>query len=261
MLPAIRIASPCTADWERMAGDDRARHCAQCNLDVYSLSAMTEHEIGRLIAATKGQRLCGRFYRRADGTILTRNCPVGFRTLVRRVSRIAGTALSAAMSVGFAVAQTQQTQKGSALTQIAPAESGIEVVVVDESGAVIPKAQVFVGDGGRADVAKGISDSLGEYRAHSLTPGSYVLTVSSPGFRTHAETISIRSRETMRLRVELGVLGAVMGEILWVSNLAPEPTPSTGVPDFLPEPERKQAAPVTTTAKGIKKSKTKPATK
>jgi hypothetical protein len=39
-----------------------------------------------------------RFYRRADGTILTRNCPVGLSAVRRRVARVAGSALSAVVA-------------------------------------------------------------------------------------------------------------------------------------------------------------------
>ena len=30
LLSAIQIASPCTADWNAMTGDDRARFCGEC---------------------------------------------------------------------------------------------------------------------------------------------------------------------------------------------------------------------------------------
>jgi len=198
MPPEIRIASPCTADWERMTGDQRVRHCAECNLDVYNFSAMTSREVEELLTASRGKRLCGRFYRRADGTMLTNDCPVGFRAVVRRVSRVAGAVLSAAMSTSFAVAQTPQ--KGTALTQIAPAEAGVEVVVADETGAVIPKAQVLLQDEKGAEIAKGLSNERGEYRVTALPAGPYVLTVHSWGFATYHGTVTIRSRETTRSR-------------------------------------------------------------
>src|SRR5215471_14218962 len=105
----IRIASPCSADWDKMSGDDRVRHCMECNLNVYNFSAMTQTEVERLLGASQG-RICARFYRRADGTILTQDCPRGLRAVVRRVSRIAGTALSAVMSVGVGAGQTSPQQ-------------------------------------------------------------------------------------------------------------------------------------------------------
>ncbi len=82
-LENIRIASPCTASWEKMAGDERARHCAECHLNVYNISAMTRREAEQLITSHEG-RLCLRFYRRNDGTVLTQDCPRGLRAVVKR---------------------------------------------------------------------------------------------------------------------------------------------------------------------------------
>ena len=95
-LEQVRVAAPCTADWEKMVGDERMRYCDRCSLHVYNLSGMTRREAEALVAGTEG-RLCVRFYRRADGTILTRNCPVGLRALKRRVARVAGATLSAVL--------------------------------------------------------------------------------------------------------------------------------------------------------------------
>jgi hypothetical protein len=83
-LSEIRIASPCTASWEEMQGDDRVRFCQHCRLNVYNLSAMPRPEAEALIKEKEG-RLCVRFYRRRDGTVLTNNCPVGFRAARRAV--------------------------------------------------------------------------------------------------------------------------------------------------------------------------------
>ena len=70
-----------------MIGGDQARFCGQCQLNVYNLSAMSKFEAEALIARTEG-RLCVRFYRRKDGSILTDNCPIGLRALKRRAFRI-----------------------------------------------------------------------------------------------------------------------------------------------------------------------------
>ena len=76
-LRNVKVASPCPADWDRMIGDERARFCGQCELNVYNLSAMSTLEAESLIARTEG-RLCVRYYRRKDGSIITQDCPVGF---------------------------------------------------------------------------------------------------------------------------------------------------------------------------------------
>src|SRR5712691_7472872 len=86
-LRNVKVASPCPADWDRMIGDERARFCGQCELNVYNLSAMSTLEAESLIARTEG-RLCVRYYRRKDGSIITQDCPVGLRRLKQRAARI-----------------------------------------------------------------------------------------------------------------------------------------------------------------------------
>jgi hypothetical protein len=85
-LRNVKVASPCPADWDRMIGD-RVRFCGQCELNVYNLSAMSTLEAESLIARTEG-RLCVRYYRRKDGSILTQDCPVGLRVSKQRAARI-----------------------------------------------------------------------------------------------------------------------------------------------------------------------------
>ncbi len=96
-LDNVRVAAPCSVDWERMIGNERIRFCAQCNLNVYNLSGMSRTEAEHLIARSEG-RLCVRFYRRTDGTILTRNCPVGLRGLKQRLTRTASAVASMVLS-------------------------------------------------------------------------------------------------------------------------------------------------------------------
>lgn len=86
VLDAIEIAAPCHASWEDMKGSDRLRFCGLCQKNVYNLSAMTRAEAVDLIEAAEG-RFCGRLFRRADGTVLTADCPVGLKEQARRAAR------------------------------------------------------------------------------------------------------------------------------------------------------------------------------
>ena len=78
VLPNIRVASPCKADWNAMAPVDgeRVRHCGDCKKNVYNLSNMTRDEAEAVIVAHEG-KLCVRYYQRKDGTILLKDCTVG----------------------------------------------------------------------------------------------------------------------------------------------------------------------------------------
>src|SRR6266581_9290695 len=99
-LNDVRVASPCPAEWDGMIGTDRVRFCGQCQLSVYNLSSMSRREADSLIARTEG-RLCVRFYRRKDGSIITQDCPVGLRALKRKLS-YARKAIASAVITFFA---------------------------------------------------------------------------------------------------------------------------------------------------------------
>ncbi len=79
LLDQVRVASPCKADWNEMLGDERVRFCLSCEKDVYNLSSMAKDDAETLLRERLGDDLCIRFYQRADGTILTQDCPVGVK--------------------------------------------------------------------------------------------------------------------------------------------------------------------------------------
>jgi len=96
-LDKIKVAAPCTADWRHMYGNERVRFCGQCSQNVYNLSALTREQAEDLILRHEG-RLCVRFYRRKDGTIITGNCPVGLAALKAKYHTKKATIVKAAMS-------------------------------------------------------------------------------------------------------------------------------------------------------------------
>jgi hypothetical protein len=187
MKHELRIASPCSADWDRMVGDDRVRHCAECNLDVYNFSAMASAEVERIVAERQG-RLCARFYQRHDGTMLTQNCPVGFRAVVRRVSRIAGAALTAAMSAVPAMSGSILPKQNPFLLQIQAAQTGLTLEVTNAIGAIIGKTSVTVLNEQTGAKREMVSDANGRLRVVDLPAGKYEIAVSFPGFVTHRES-------------------------------------------------------------------------
>jgi hypothetical protein len=95
-LDMVEVATPCTASWDEMAGDDRVRFCSQCRLHVYNISALTRAEAEALLQEKEGH-LCTRFFRRLDGTILTQDCPIGVRSMRRWLASFL--ALAAAFTI------------------------------------------------------------------------------------------------------------------------------------------------------------------
>jgi hypothetical protein len=100
LLDNIRIASPCTASWDEMTGDERVRFCGHCSKDVYNLSGMAREESERLLRERAGN-ICVRLYKRHDGTVLTADCPVGVKRKRRR--RIAAVAVGGGLAAAGAL--------------------------------------------------------------------------------------------------------------------------------------------------------------
>src|SRR5436190_6410510 len=132
-LKHVRVASPCKADWDQMIGTDRMRFCGQCSLNVYNLSAMTRDEAESLIAANEG-RLCVRFYRRQDGSIITQDCPVGLRAIRARVScwmkAVAAAVLTFSATIGLQSLLSNVHPLEPRMTMGTIAETQLEVELV-----------------------------------------------------------------------------------------------------------------------------------
>ena len=121
-LKNIRIASPCSSDWSEMYGDERKRFCGECKLNVYNLSGMTRDEAESLIMNTEG-RLCVRFYKRADGSVITADCPVGWAK-IKQQTKIYATAVASLLMAFFTgvlfVSLFSNKQRGQMVGELVP---------------------------------------------------------------------------------------------------------------------------------------------
>ena len=219
MIDNIRVASPCSADWNKMPGDDRIRHCEACNLNVYNLSAFTEREIRELLLKREG-RLCGRLYQRSDGMVMAQNCPVGLRTITRRISRIGGVLFSLLASSFMALPDFAQSYSN---TNVASAAVSIQVggpgsTPIADASATLSR------ETSRHQEFKGKTDKQGRLILRAPMGGKYLLTVSVPGLMSYTQTVELRQGKILSLPVELDV--AVMGQII---EIAP-PTPPDDIP-------------------------------
>jgi hypothetical protein len=212
-LDRLRIASPCPVGWEQMTGDDRVRFCEQCSLRVYNISAMTRTDAEALIANTEG-RICARFYRRSDGTIITRDCPVGLRAIRRRVARVAGAAFAAIMSICSSVAwQKPSKDKSSCQQQVRMtrkvADSAIDEgvvagVIFDPNGAVVAGAKITITNQKTKTSRETESDAEGKFSFASLSPVSYDLTLTKNGFKKlELKSVTLAAKETVSLDLVL----------------------------------------------------------
>jgi hypothetical protein len=106
MLDRVQVASPCNASWDDMVGDERVRFCLKCDKSVFNLSAMSREDAERLLEERASGELCVRYYQRADGTIMTSDCPVGVKKKRRKKL-----ALAVAGAGAMALAATQAYER------------------------------------------------------------------------------------------------------------------------------------------------------
>lgn len=124
----IDIASPCKRDWAKMKGDDAVRFCGDCKMNVYNLSALSQQQVLQLVKEKEG-KVCVRLFQRADGTAITRDCPVGV-TRKRRTYAFSMAAMFGLLAAPFMTRSEQAATGDPPQRVIAEARAVIEAVKV-----------------------------------------------------------------------------------------------------------------------------------
>lgn len=218
LLDHIRLAQPCPASWEQMRGDDRVRSCDLCKLNVYNLSALSRDEAETFIAAREGQQVCVRLYRRADGSVLTQDCPVGLRALRQRVARRAGATIALALSL-FGITRGHSAENyeakipeapgaevGGKWEQTAPAFSYVKGNVTNKSGAAIVGATITLVNEDTLQETEVKSEKNGAFLLQVFTFTGYVysLKITAPGFLDYKRDLSgLHAGKDIMLNIKL----------------------------------------------------------
>jgi hypothetical protein len=197
---------------------------------------MTREQVKSLIASTEG-RICARLYRRADGKVLTRDCPAGLHALRKRVSRKAGAALTALLSLSPAVFGQKGPQEDKTCTRIVALKvkksavqdkdsTAIRGVVLDEIGAVIPGAKITLISDSRRQRQTVSSTDDGEFGFSNLSAGKYSLEIEAVGFKFYKQKhLLVNSNEVLQATATL----QVDGETVTVGVLVDTPQIETSI--------------------------------
>lgn len=231
----LRIATPCQTTWESMAGDARVRHCGLCDLNVYNFAAMTRAEISELLVSTEG-RVCARLYQRADGKVLTKDCPSGFQALRQRVSGLGATLLAAlvglsAFSFGCATSGKSWPVKRGSRVELdvervaALQQAAFAGVVRDETGP-LPGVSIRVRDERTRRETLTTTDEQGAFTIAAIGEGTYRVEMTLAGFEPAViEHVAVKPGEVTRARVTLRfdqaltvMVGAIMVEPTNLTN-------------------------------------------
>ena len=211
-----------------MKGDERVRFCPQCQLNVYNFSELSTTEISQLISLREG-RLCARFYKRSDGTMLTKNCQTGLGGLAFRAARISGAALTALMSLAPAVRASVTEDKNVPLTQIQVAQAMLVIEVADKFGAVIRDAEITIVNESSHHAVEARTDSTGRVHIPDLPDGSYEISVRANGFSPSRQVhVAIPASGVLAFQLSIA---ALMGEVVVIE----EPETKSELPSLLPE--------------------------
>jgi hypothetical protein len=225
-IDQIKVASPCSADWDQMSGDDRMRFCDLCNLHVYNISHLSRKEAEALITGAEG-RLCARLFQRADGTVITKDCPVGLRALRKRAAKVAGAACTVVLSIFSSVSSRSGVNssasdrpaaylsRNSPTLPVAANWASVAGTITDPAGAAIEGATITLINLQTKQKQVVKSDKEGQYKFVVSQFGSYSIRIEAPYFQRYDRALSLHLSDDLRVDVALS-LGPLMGEVVTV---------------------------------------------
>lgn len=233
-LNRIRVENPCKADWNEMAGNDEVRFCSHCAKSVNDLSTITRKKALKLVRRSRGG-ICVRYIAdpRTSGPVFSDDLV----QIARRAPRVAAGVMSASLSLAaLGYAQVPPPEEPTAAARQIAEESrpddehakrtnddaggaaSVRGTVTDSAGAVVPDARIVVFDENDREVKTGASNDEGVYSLENLPPGSFKMTVTSPGFRPQQlVNVALTGGASRTFDVTLEV-GQIMGGAMIVSR-------------------------------------------
>ncbi|HMT08777.1 MAG TPA: ankyrin repeat domain-containing protein [Pyrinomonadaceae bacterium] len=228
----VRVASPCTEDWDKMRGNDRVRMCDHCVKEVNNLSELTRKQAKQLVRSSDGN-ICIRYFEHP-----VTKAPL-FSAQLHQITRRTGIAagvVGASMSLAtLTYAQGSPEPLNSSnfdKKALAAARAGTETkkdtksetnsgnlggVITDPNGAVIPGAVLKFTNDETKDVITMTTSSEGEYYRSALPAGNYTINVNASGFKPSViSAVTVKGGETTVVDVtlelhQLVVLSGVIG--------------------------------------------------
>jgi ankyrin repeat protein len=195
-IDSVRVASPCSEDWEKMEGNERVRFCSHCSKHVNNLSDMTRKEAMRLVRASGG-KLCIRYI--PDPHTKRPLFAEQLLQITRRTPRLTAGVMSASLSLStLAYAQTEaqpslhdnnanivstvnanNNSEGEEAESSDPALGSVEGFIWDTSGKGVPEVRLILIDSDSDDTEYETTDENGYYQFNDLEEGTYILRIET----------------------------------------------------------------------------------
>jgi hypothetical protein len=216
-LETINLVFSCPMAWDKMIGDNQIRYCPECKLNVYNISNLNNTEATNLINSNEN-RLCIKFYRRADGTVLTKDCSIRIKVIKKKIAtNTAVVSLAILLCLSNINAQNPiklpQTPQSSQLPQFSQKEDlkiekGKALVVgmiMDETGAVIAGAEIIFTQEAidPFNFSHKVTSSEDGIYSSFLSPGKYKVQVNACGFVSAIAEVEFKPQEKTNLEITL----------------------------------------------------------
>ena len=229
-LRKLRVAEPCSENWNEMFGNERVRFCSHCAKSVNDLSAMSPKGALRLVKRSRGN-ICVRYVEHP----LTKEPVIDGRLykIARRAPALAAGVVGATLSLsamsyaqGGTRTTPQQTDTAIAVNidKEMPSGSGTAVIwgtVTDSSGTVIPGARVILLGPDESEIKSLLSGYDGTYRFEGIPAGKYTIRSTAEGFATALITnveLEEGSERMQPLELQVGEL-VVMGAVAMTTTV------------------------------------------
>ncbi|MEO7538907.1 MAG: ankyrin repeat domain-containing protein, partial [Pyrinomonadaceae bacterium] len=191
VLDSLRVADPCTEDWDRMTGNAKVRFCSHCSKNVNNISEMTPKEAIRMARRSNGN-ICIRY--KYDPVTKT---PI-FGNRLHQIARspLAASGVMAASLALSTVTFAQGDSKADGLKTVVANErvvgessdknkeadrvdavGSISGTIVDSNGAVIPNVNLRLFNEKGETIRTAMSDEEGVYMFKDIPVGAYSIKV------------------------------------------------------------------------------------
>ena len=220
----LKVLSPCSADWEKMVGNDQVRFCEHCSKSVNNISEMTREQALELVLKSNG-RLCVRYYKTSDQKInFQPSNNSEFRLNPSPLLKFAaGVLLTTALSASPSIAQTMLPTGDNVVVETKlnnpnlpdPTWEGgyasIQGTIRDEQDGVIPGASVTLTGVAFPFEKTTTTNENGEFYFDSLPEQEYSVSVVSDGFSTLRKQMIIVGKMTnVQLTLNIGFQGIIV---------------------------------------------------
>lgn len=219
----LKVLSPCSAEWEKMVGNDQVRFCEHCSKSVNNISEMTREQALELVLKSNG-RLCVRYYKTSDQKINFQPSTSEFKLNPSPLLKFAaGVLLTTALSVSPSIAQTMLPTGDNVVVETKlnnpnlpdPIWEGgyasLKGTITDEQGAVIPGADITLKGKFFSYTKTTTTNEEGKFYFDDLPEQEYSISVVAAGFSTLIDEKAIEgTMANIRFTLTVGSNGGVM---------------------------------------------------